>query len=214
MDQILANMLQQEEEAERKRLIENDQYLAEQIQQKDYSFEAPRGSRYSEPNIVLPEVVQASHRYANKSGVSRSVSEMISKFDGDHENNPPTRRKFSSTSVKSKPSSTLVPPPAPAPPPIRPVAPSPKLHRPQSKSIDAAQSVPFSQIIHMFPKIKLRHVMTVEKIFTPVGEFIYVHIHACTNITVYAVLCMFITITYVRMYICAYCMYSAYTVQR
>ena len=205
MDQILANMLQQEEEAERKRLIENDQYLAEQIQQKDYSFEVPRGSRHSELDIVLPEVVQASRRHASMSGVSPSISKMISKFDGDQENNPPTRRKFSSSSVKSKPSSTVNPPPAPAPPPLRPVAPSPKLQRPQSKPIDAAQSIPLSRIISMFPRIKLRHVTTVEKIFTPVGEFIYVRMHALILQCMRYCACLSQLLMYVHTYVHTVC---------
>jgi serine/threonine protein kinase len=174
IDRILANMLQQEEEAERQRMIENDLNLAVQLQQKDYSFHAPLLMKEQSLSEMehLPKVVQESHKTARKNSANTSISDMVAGFDRSTLNQTQSSKKTSSPNDDNSP---LVgaPPPPPAPPPVRTSAPSPKLSHPKHyQRLNVHNQVQFGDIIRLFPKFKLRAVETVEKGVARVGRVI------------------------------------------
>ena len=163
VDFLVAQELQSEEdETAVQRQIENDAYLAAQLQQKDYSYPKP-----ADPSKTVPKIGGAM-----QPGSSHNQG-MI--YDRTALRKTP-RGEMWERQWRGEP----IPPPAPPPPPLPPSVASPApsspnliRSRPLSKSINSvatSEAAKLKQLVYLFPRVKLNPVVTVEKTVFPVGE--------------------------------------------
>lgn len=158
VDLMIAQELQSEEESALQRQIESDAYLAQQLQQKDYSYHKPANLTKGPPKV---------HMSNRPDGAQGQV------YDRAKLRKTP-RGEMWERQQRGDP----LPPPPPPPPPLPPSAsspvhsPLPRRSRPISRSYDTlstSEIAKLKQIVYMFPRMKLRHVETVEKTVFPVG---------------------------------------------
>lgn len=162
VDFLVAQELQSEEETAMQRQIAYDAYLAAQLQQKDYSYPKP-----ADPSKVSPKIGGAMPL-----GGAHDQTKI---YDRSALRKTP-RGEWWERQLRGEPLPPPPPPPPPLPPSVlSPVPSSPNLirSRPISKSnnnVVPSQAAKLKQLVHMFPRMKLNPVETVEKTVFPVGE--------------------------------------------
>lgn len=158
-DLLIAKELQSEEQNALQRQIENDAFLAEQLQQRDYSYHRPA-------DVTKPKRMVLSNNR------SQDPAELYNKSN--------LRKTPRGERWEQQRSDEQVPPPAPPPPPLPPSVVSPdrsrsplQKHHPISRSHDTlaiSETAKLKQLVKIFPRMKLKHVEPVEKTIFPVGE--------------------------------------------
>ena len=159
VDLLIAQELQSEEQNALQKQIENDAFLAEQLQQRDYSYHRPA-------DVTTPK------RIVSSNSRSQGPAEL---YDRSNLRKTPRGERWE-RELRGEP----VPPPAPPPPPLPPSVVKPdhsrshhQKHRPISKSHDTwaiSETTKLKQLVQIFPRMKLKHVEPVEKTIFPVGE--------------------------------------------
>lgn len=160
VDLMIAQKLQSEEENALQRQIEYDAYLAQQLQQKDYSYHKPANLTKGPPKVHV----------SNRLGSAQGQTEV---YDRTKLRKTP-RGEMWERQRRGDP----LPPPPPPPPPLPPSAlspvhsPLPHRSHPISRSYDPlsfSEAAKLKHLVYMFPRMKLKHVETVEKTVFPVG---------------------------------------------
>ena len=183
-------LLHEQQEQEKLKQIEQDRELAHQLQEKEYSYTKPVNPK-EKPNVDLSNLIQNKMQHFEKHNVvSEKIVENRSGSSGSRgdSNNKVFKHRLSSSSLKEPPKSALeqvamfdksllkkTPRKGaghpPAPPPVPPIQQSASPVQ-QTKSVKPQQGhKPHPSLVHAFPRFKLKHVQTVEKMFFPVGKY-------------------------------------------
>ena len=158
VDLLIATELQSEEQNALQRQIENDAFLAEQLQQRDYSYHRPA-------DVTTPKRMVVSNSQ------SQGPAEM---YDRSNLRKTPRGERWE-REWRGEP----VPPPAPPPPPLPSSVVKPNRSRSLQKyrsiarshdTLAISETAKLKQFVQIFPRMKLKHVETVEKTVFPVGE--------------------------------------------